>query len=121
MSGHQWGGQGPERQALHEIRQAATQLAQQAQHMPTGASVAFQNVTQVLLIGTALINGVVSLAHLRRILEHPSSPPRGGRGEPEPHRPDRDAASERPTHAERHRPSHRVTEIALPRAGRGAR
>ena len=110
MAGNQWAHRVPGPRGLQEVRTAAHDLAEQAKRAPGGSGPVFQNVAQVLLIGTALISGAVGLVHLWKILEHSSNPGRGGRGEPEPHGPDRDESSQRTSRPEHHKALHGAKE-----------
>jgi hypothetical protein len=61
---------------LDEVRKAATDLADQGKRAPCGTGPVFQNVAQVLLIGTALVSGAVGLVHLWKELSCPRPPHR---------------------------------------------
>jgi hypothetical protein len=55
-------------QELRDVRNAARDLSQQAGYIPGRTGILMQNVTQVLLLGTAVISGTLGLIHLCKAL-----------------------------------------------------
>jgi hypothetical protein len=100
MAGNHWTNRVPGPQGLHEAQAAARELSQQAQRNPGTSGLVFQNVAQVVLVGTALISGAVALVHLLKLLEHPASSRRGDHREPEPRDLDHNGLSKRPARGE---------------------
>src|ERR1700722_5632542 len=111
MADNHWASRVSGPQGLHEVRSAARDLSQQAQRNLTATGVVFQNVAQVVLIGTALISGAAGLVHLWKALEHPSHAMRGGRKEARPHDPNPDSSSQRPARAEHQKAVHAPKEV----------
>jgi hypothetical protein len=79
---------------LQQLRDAAQDIAQQADHVPGRARVVFQTVADCAIIGTAVISGVLASIHLFKALfprqredrHEPSAAPDGGREPPRRHR-----------------------------------
>lgn len=56
---------------LQEVRRAGEDLGRQARHAPGRTGPAFQSVSEILLLGTCVISGVLGLVHLWQALNRP--------------------------------------------------
>jgi hypothetical protein len=83
-------GRAPGPRELQQLRDAAQDIGQQADHVPGRARVVFQTVADCAIIGTAVISGVLASIHLWKALfprqregRHEYLPqPAGGEREP---------------------------------------
>ena len=77
MTTHRWAQRVPSPtrpRELYEVRDAAQDLAEQAKHAPGRTGPAFRSVSEVLLLGTALVTSALALVHLYRALNRPQHP-----------------------------------------------
>jgi hypothetical protein len=71
MTGNHWSQRVREVAPLHElqeVRSAARDLSHRAGHLPGKTGLVMQKVTNVVLLGTAVISGTLALYHLWKAL-----------------------------------------------------
>jgi hypothetical protein len=108
---------------LHEVRDAAHDLTQQAERVPGKARIVFQTVADVALIGTAVVSGALAAVHLWKALTHSHHESNEGRN-PEPAGAGRSPPHHRGHHSavsdagESEHPHHRDTAIGAKARGR---
>jgi len=88
---------------LNDLRDAARELARQGQNAPGKGRLIFQTVSEIALIGTAVISGVLASIHLWKALTRPQHETHHG-NTPEP------------SGAGRSPPRHRVSHAGFPDA-----
>jgi hypothetical protein len=75
-------------QELQQIRQAGEQLGQHAGRAPGRARVIFQTVSEIAVVGSITIGGILALYHLwdKAARHHGHEPGQEGGGDRPPHR-----------------------------------